>query len=790
MFKSLTQLFITIVVAFTVNTVSATVSYIDSLQKNATSNKGTIKQLSAYNELAFYYNITQNNVSNQYSTKAIQLAEQLKEQKQRCVATVWQAVYNARTRQYSLAIKQFQQALNIANTIKDENLMGFVTSWTGYYYLQTKDYYTALIYFKDAYFFMDSSNINYRGYNYWLQGTAELARNNTPNALKAFNNATDVASHSKDNVLRFLCNNGLANTLVTIKDYKQALPQINKSVTLASNLNERVFIDDALNNKAIFYMLQNNYGNAIEVFDVIIGNTSITKNYKLKASSCDNCANAHFKLNDYAKALALADTAVKYAQIILNKEQVTRALLTKASILKALNNFPKAYECVTQAMIYAGAAQNIELTYRAVSLSSKLMYNQGNYKGAFEMQAKANQLNDSLYNETRIEDAAKASAEVKFEQRLRADSIRRLELDTEKNKQQAAKDKSVQTTLTTQRIIIIIAFIAALLVAAMAYNWRKNLMRVKKLNNLLEVQKEEIEIRREKLQLQNSKITAQRNAIEIKNKEITDSITYAKRIQNALLTSENFIAAQVKSHAIFYQPKDIVSGDFYWAERVGDKFIIATADCTGHGVPGAFMSLLGISFLNEIIVDKRITRPNDVLDTLRDSIIKALSHDNNNETYRDGMDMSLFSLDTKTNVLELASANSDVYVFRPSGGKALLINGKNVMPIKISTVGALYCIKSDKYPVGIHLDEIAPFTLNKIQLANNDVLFTGSDGYADQFGGPKLKKFKYNQLEELLMEIAIIEDSTTQKEILTTRFNNWKGPQEQVDDVLVMVVRI
>ncbi len=768
----------------------ASSTYADSLERYASTTTNKKLQLKTYNTLAFYYNAIQSDKAYIYGVKTYELATTLKLPQEQCKALVWQAAYSTRKQQYVVAVKQFKQALVQANATKDDNLIGFVNSWTGYYYLQTHDYYAALIYFKDAYFFLSPENYETITYNYYLQGTCELALNNAPAALTSFRLAINNCEKLNNAPLLFLCNNGLANALVRVKHNELALPQIDKSIALAVSINEPVFIDDALNNKAIMYMLNRKYSKAVEVFNVINTHTLATKNYTLKTNCCNNLALAYYEIRNYPQALFYADTAIKYAQLIMDKTLVAQTLLSKANILKALNNLPKAFECVSAATLYATAAQNTELAYKAVSLSSRLMYNQGNYKGAFEMLTKANHLADSLHYEQRIEDAVKATAEIKFEQRLKNDSLKRLAQDNVKNKQQAAKDETVQSQLLRQRIIIAIAVLIAMLITAMAYNWRKNFSRVKKLNHLLEEQKEEIEIRREKLQLQNVKITAQRNAIEEKNKEITDSITYARRIQNALLTSENFISAQVKSHAIFYQPKDIVSGDFYWAENVSGKFILASADCTGHGVPGAFMSLLGISFLNEIIVDKRITRPNDVLDTLRDSIIKALSHDNNNETYRDGMDMSLCSFDFNAMILELSSANSDVYLFRAAGSKGLVVNGKNVLPEKYNSSGALYCVKSDKYPVGTHVDDLLPFTLNKIQLQANDVVFTGSDGYADQFGGPKLKKFKYNQLEELLIQVALIPDTNTQKELLATRFNDWMGTEEQVDDVLVMVIKV
>jgi serine phosphatase RsbU (regulator of sigma subunit) len=231
---------------------------------------------------------------------------------------------------------------------------------------------------------------------------------------------------------------------------------------------------------------------------------------------------------------------------------------------------------------------------------------------------------------------------------------------------------------------------------------------------------------------------------------------------------------ETKTFFILYKPKDIVSGDFYHAlahqhaDNPEELFYMCTADCTGHGVPGALMSMMGISHLNESIIEKRLIHPNDILDNMRKGIISSLNPEGSDEESKDGMDCVLCAYDFKNMKLEFAAANNPLWLVR---------NGK------------LTEYKSDKMPVGMYGGEIQPFTLQKIDLERGDIIYTFTDGYADQFGGEKGKKFKYKKLQELLVancELSM-ED---QKLLLDQEFEKWKGNLEQIDDVLIIGVKI
>jgi serine phosphatase RsbU (regulator of sigma subunit) len=267
------------------------------------------------------------------------------------------------------------------------------------------------------------------------------------------------------------------------------------------------------------------------------------------------------------------------------------------------------------------------------------------------------------------------------------------------------------------------------------------------------------------LQEKNRLITMQRDQIAYQKKHITDSIEYAKRIQRAILPSMELFSDKI-DHFILYKPRDIVSGDFYWVDRIDEKEIIITADCTGHGVPGAFMSMLGVSLLNEIVKNKRITRPDLILNELRASIISSLKQLELKSEVKDGMDMTALVIDYKNNQLQFAGANNPMVIIRD---------------------GELQLFKGDKMPVAIH-DFMDPFNNTTVELKKGDAIYTFSDGYPDQFGGPSEKKFLIKNFKDLLLNIHQLS-MFDQAEKLNEVFEEWRKEVEQVDDVTVVGIR-
>jgi len=285
---------------------------------------------------------------------------------------------------------------------------------------------------------------------------------------------------------------------------------------------------------------------------------------------------------------------------------------------------------------------------------------------------------------------------------------------------------------------------------------------LEKMNHSLEAKVQERTIQ---LQSKNKELQEQKD-------EIVSSITYAKRIQEAVLPSPEYIQEILSENFILFKPQSIVSGDFYWMKKIKNFLIIATADCTGHGVPGAFMSMLGSSFLNEIVTVRSLDSSGQILDKLRAKIKKSLRQRGDVGEQKDGMDIAFYIIDTETLELQFSGAYNPLLIIRKDA------KGE---PEQIS-------IKADRQPIAVHVIE-KEFTTQKVQLQKGDCLYTFSDGFSDQFGGENDRKFKIKNFKKLLTD-NYEKPMSQQQQILDDAFENWRGNTPQVDDVLVIGLKI
>jgi serine phosphatase RsbU (regulator of sigma subunit) len=316
--------------------------------------------------------------------------------------------------------------------------------------------------------------------------------------------------------------------------------------------------------------------------------------------------------------------------------------------------------------------------------------------------------------------------------------------------------------INLQRLTIFLALCVLVMVIFLSIIIYRSLLRIRLKNRIIADQKNLVE-------RQKREVESQKRVIEQKNREMMDSINYAMRIQRALLASEKLLKENLRSYFQILLPKDVVSGDFYWAAILTDgRFALVTADSTGHGVPGAIMSMLNIACLNEAVEARRLVEPADILNHVRKSIIRHLSNDGSAEGGKDGMDCSLVVYDFKNLIMTYAAANDPVWIVRNGG---------------------LIELEPDKMPVGRHERDTVPFVQHTVQLQDGDMIYTLTDGLPDQFGGPRGKKFMYRQLKDLLTGVAGL-DPEVQKERIINTLHEWKGSLEQVDDITVIGIRI
>jgi ligand-binding sensor domain-containing protein/serine phosphatase RsbU (regulator of sigma subunit) len=300
-----------------------------------------------------------------------------------------------------------------------------------------------------------------------------------------------------------------------------------------------------------------------------------------------------------------------------------------------------------------------------------------------------------------------------------------------------------------------------------------------------QLRKEKI-ILEEKVQERTKEIQEKNNLLAKKNKNIMDSIRYAKRIQEAMLPSPKQLKERLTNSFILFKPKDIVSGDFYWLDKRDDKVMFAAVDCTGHGVPGAFMSIVGHNGLHRAVSEFNLRNPGDIMDKLNELVEETLQSTENQEV-KDGMDMALCVLDRKTNILEYSGANNPLYVVRPKG-KKLNEGDVEYNVVLEGETHDLFEIKANKQPIGAYFDR-KNFVSHRFQLEEGDAIYVFSDGFADQFGGPKGRKYMYKPFKRQLLAIQD-KKMTDQRTIMNSEIENWMKDYEQIDDICLVGVKV
>lgn len=464
--------------------------------------------------------------------------------------------------------------------------------------------------------------------------------------------------------------------------------------------------------------------------------------------SYNNIGTAYFNQNNFTQALKYFEQGLIWR--LKGKSGFGGVMESYVNIGKTyykLNNKSLAETYLNKAFTLADSVRHLKMKYLAAQVLKDIYKEKGEYKKAMDYQDLYYAANDSMYSVKKKEELANLALDFDTDQKLRQDSTKRVEAEL------AVKFEQEKQEAITQRTTIIISLLVLFLtvVAFFAFSFFKS--------------------NKEK-QKQNILITNQHHLLQQKQIEINDSINYAKNIQNALLPSNEILIEFCKEHFVYFDPKDVVSGDFYWATSVknskNDLFIYITADCTGHGVPGAFMSLISISFLNEIVNEEKITDPSIILNTLRKKIIQTLSR-NESSHRQDGLDCTVCVLNKKDGILDYSGANGRLYI---ASGESELVE-----------------YKTNKMPVGRSPHEHMPFIKSSIKLKNNDIIYTFTDGYPDQFGGKENKKLK---VKNVLKKIELIKmlPLSQQEEEIRDFFRVWKGDNEQVDDVTVIGIKV
>ena len=335
------------------------------------------------------------------------------------------------------------------------------------------------------------------------------------------------------------------------------------------------------------------------------------------------------------------------------------------------------------------------------------------------------------------------------------------------------------TYISSEGFVALIIMQSLVLAQMFSFTYRKNVDLYMNLEKMVEDRTKTIDAQKTVLKKQNLDLQSQKEEIEsqnlmlnLRNEEITDSLNYARKIQSAVLPPEQYFHEILNDVFILFKPRDIVSGDFYWIKQVNQYVILAAADCTGHGVPGAFMSLLGMSYLNEIVQRREITQANQVLNELRRQIKNSLRQHGQPEESKDGIEMAICVIDEKSRVLQYSGANSPLYMIRDMNGSPELKE-----------------FKPDLMPLGYYQGRYKAFRNHNIPLEFGDIFYLFTDGFVDQKGGKDNKKFMSRKFKDLLVRIHQ-DPMEEQKKILDQTITDWMGANPQIDDMLVIGVRV
>jgi serine phosphatase RsbU (regulator of sigma subunit) len=467
-------------------------------------------------------------------------------------------------------------------------------------------------------------------------------------------------------------------------------------------------------------------------------------NMEVQANSLGNLSNIMNDLTKYDEALKYANQALKIYQETGDAYQESVSLIDIGSIHLAQKKHKEAIPYFEKSLQFGIENNDREIQHYCYANLVSCYEKIGDFTKAFKYQKEMIAVKDSLFN-------SENSKQINDMQ---------IKYDTEKkeseNKLLQVENELSTKTLKSQKIVIYLIVGGLLLTIILAFFIFKGLKKQRQANQIISKQKQEVELQRDL-------IDQQKHIVEEHQKEILDSIHYAKRIQNTIIAHKDFIDENIENNFVYFNPKDIVSGDFYWATKKENYFFLAACDSTGHGVPGAFMSLLNIGFLSEAINEKDIIEPSKIFDYTRERLISSISKDGQ----KDGFDGILIRINNITKEIIYVAANNS--------------------PVIVSE-NQLIDLEVDKMPVG-HGERKEHFRQHKLEYKSGDILYLYTDGYADQFGGPKGKKFKYKPLNEMLIKIST-KPLSEQSEILSNRFNDWRGSLEQVDDVLIIGIKL
>jgi len=668
-------------------------------------------KVDALNKLADSFSDTDLKRSKQYAMDALHLADSISYAKGRIVARDNVGYTFLLSAQYEKAVSIYKEAINITKNAKLPKRLTWLYNRlaAAYYYLG--DY---------------------------------------QNALQNYLETSNYALKYNDKYTLFNADLGMANIYLAKNDYVNTEKRYKESQDIARELNDVNSIALIENNLGVMYLNQKKYDESLKHYVEGLDLYRKVKDSASVALSLVNIGGCYSNMGNFTRAIDYYSQALEVYDRIKDQNGLILCYINISSTYSSQKNYAMAIDYLSKGLQKAKQINRKELEKKCYEGLADMYNKTGKYKEAYDYYKLYSEIKDTLLNETNTKSINEL--QTKYDTEKKDIENKRISLENENQANKIKQDSMVMNFLIALSLL-------GLIITFVIYNQYRQKQKANR-----ELEEKNTAIRKQKREIENQKLI-----VENQNKEITDSINYARQIQQAILPSDLLISKVLPDHFILYKPKAIVSGDFYFFAEKSDRIFIAAVDCTGHGVPGAFMSMIGHNLLNQIINEKGISEPAEILNQLNKGVRTVLQQDSERSENRDGMDIAFMAIHKSMKTVEYAGANRPLYLIRN---------------------GVITETKGDKFPIGgLQYEGERTFTNKTVEVQDGDSLYMFSDGYADQFGGEKGKKFMVKNLQNTLLQIQSkpIHD---QKNILDTTIEMWRGSLEQIDDILVIGVQV
>ncbi len=574
------------------------------------------------------------------------------------------------------------------------------------------------------------------------QGNYEMSLNAQLNALKIL----EEIGNKKSIVDSY---NSIAGIYFRQGNYEKSMEFYKKCLKYGEENADRNEIAAAYSNIGNIYFFQEHYEKGMDNYLKSLKIRIEIGDKKGIADSYNNIGDIYEDQKKFDKSIENRLKSLKINKEIGDKQGIANCFYKIGRVYEKQNIIEESYYYLNQSLMLFKELGDKHYVMKLYSAISELYNKKNDFKKALEYHKLFSDIKDTLLNEKSAKQITEMNAKYESEKK-------------EKNIESLTKDKALQQAEVGRQKLIRNSFISGLILVLFFAFILLNRFTIKQKLNV-------------ELNSKNDELLQKNILIENQKEKIVDSIIYAKSIQHSILLEEREIQKYLPDSFIYYKPKDIVSGDFYWCSKINNKIIIAAVDCTGHGVPGAFMSLIGNTLLNNIVNEKQITKPSEILRHLNRGVFEALHQDKIGGLSDDGMDIALCCIDFSNNQVEFAGAQNPLYVL--SGNKLEVFKGD------IHTIGGRRYVSKHEDPAEIE------YTNHVIPITNPMNIYLFSDGYMDQFGGLERKKYGMHRFKDLLLNNRGLH-MQKQKKIIAAAHDDWKGNSLQIDDILVMGFRL